>query len=173
MLQLCFYLFCAKIKFFIKIFKNLLNNKPHLNFNLSDQKMFLKEKKLLLIKGQPHSILQYTRQMQFYIDQGPTLQVPYSDQFVHLSFHPSVCPKSLVRSISSQSVPLAQSGSYFSHRVPWNKGCAVTLNHIFRSKLEVLAELYEKSLPRAYLPSPWSNLAQTSLGECLYSKELQ
>lgn len=170
MLQLCFYLFCAKINFFIKIFKNLLNNKPHLNFNLSDQKLFLKEKKLLLIKGQPHSILQYRcnfTSTRVLLCRCPIVISLSSCPSTHLSV------RNLLSGAYHLSVPLAQSGSYFSHRVPWNKGCAVTLNHIFRLKLEVLAELYEKSLPRAYLPSPWSNLAQTSLGECLYSKELQ
>jgi hypothetical protein len=55
--------------------------------------------------------------------------------FVHPSVRLSVCLRSLVGSISS--LPLAQSGLYFIHRVPSVKGCAVTLNKVCRSWVKV------------------------------------
>lgn len=60
----------------------------------------------------------------------------------HLSFLPSL-QRSLVQSIP---LPLAHSGSYIIHRVLLGKECAVTLNHVFRSKVKVIGELYEQSL---------------------------
>lgn len=94
-----------------------------------------------------------------------------------LSVHPSFClsvhPRSLVQSISS--FPLAQSGPDFTYRVLWGKGYAVTLNHVSKLNLKVIAELYvyEKPLSWAYLLSPLFNLAQTSLTECLWSMRVQ
>lgn len=96
---------------------------------------------------------------------------------VHPSVHPSFClsvhPRSLVQSISS--FPLAQSGPDFTYRVLWGKGYAVTLNHVSKLNLKVIAELYvyEKPLSWAYLLSPLFNLAQTSLTECLWSMRVQ
>lgn len=58
----------------------------------------------------------------------------------------SVCPRSLARGISS--LPLAHSGLYFTHRLPLGKCCEVTLNHFYRLKDRVLAELYIKFLSR-------------------------
>lgn len=71
------------------------------------------------------------------------------DQFVCpsvrlLSFHPSVHLRLLVRNISS--LPLAQSGQYFTHRIPLGKGYAVMLNHVSKFKVRVLSELYLKSM---------------------------
>lgn len=52
--------------------------------------------------------------------------------------------------------------SCFTHRMPFGKGCAVTLNQFCRSKVEVIAELCKKKSLRSSIPSPWSNLAQNS-----------
>lgn len=90
--------------------------------------------------------------------------------FVCLSVcHPfglcSVHLRSFVWSISS--IPSAQSGSYFTNRLPLGKGCAVTFNQFFRSKVKGLTELHEKPLPRSYNLSFCFNLAYTSATECL------
>lgn len=76
------------------------------------------------------------------------MRVPSYDQSVRLSFR----PRSLVRSIPS--LPLAQSDSYLTHRMPLGSGCAMALNHVFRSYVKVIAELYIKSLSRgiSFLP---------------------
>lgn len=58
------------------------------------------------------------------------------------------------------------SGAYFFslclHRVPLVKGCAVTLNKVFRSKVYTMAEICEKALSGSYIPFPQSNQACTS-----------
>lgn len=73
------------------------------------------EKRLILIKI-------------IYRSKGPALRAPYRDQSVSLSVCLSVCPRYLVRNIPS--LPLAQGGSDFTHRVPTVKGCAVILNKV-------------------------------------------
>lgn len=60
---------------------------------------------------------------------------------------PSVRPRSFVRSILS--LHLVQSGAYFTHRVPLGKVCVVTINHVSRLKLKVIAEIYRKILVRS------------------------
>lgn len=62
-------------------------------------------------------------------------------QSVHPIFRPSVRTRSLVRYTSSHT--LTQSGVYLTHRVPFGKECAVTLNHVSRCKVTVKEELYE------------------------------
>lgn len=109
-----------------------------------------------------------------YYYKDPALQ-DYSDQSclsVYQSFSPSVHPRSLVRSTSF--FPLTQSGSCFTHIVLMGYESAVILDRVSRSTVEVTAELYKKSLSRAYLIlSPWSNLTHTSLTECLWSQGVQ
>lgn len=90
---------------------------------------------------------------------------------VRPSFRPSVRPRSLVRSIAS--LPLAQFGPYFTHRVPLGKECAMIFNHVSRSKVKVKAELYVKTLSGAYLLSTWPNLAYTAPTECLWIRNEQ
>lgn len=96
------------------------------------------------------------------------MQVPYSDQFVRLSIRPSLPPRSLIWIIAY--LPLAQSGSYFIHRVPLGKGIAVPLNHIYSYKVKVIAQLCIKS--GAYILSLCFNLANTSLTEWLWSNNV-
>lgn len=96
--------------------------------------------------------------MKFSVYQGPALQVPYSNQPVR--------QRTFVWRIFS--LLLVQSGySYFTHRESLGKGSAVTLIDVSRSKVKVIAKLYIKSMSVAYLLSPWSNLAHTSLTGCL------
>lgn len=98
------------------------------------------------------------------LSQTPLLG-PHPARALYLSVCPSVCLRILVRGI--KSFPLAQIGPYFTHMVPLGKGYTETFNHVFRSKVNVIAELYEKFLSRAYLFSPSSNMTQTLLTEYL------
>lgn len=83
-----------------------------------------------------------TAHMYWQACQSPALQVPYSDQSVRRLLRLRL----LVR------------------RVPLGRGCAGDLNHCFsRFNVEVIAELYIKSLSEAYLLFIWSNTAHTSL----------
>lgn len=66
---------------------------------------------------------------------------------ISMYIRPSLRLRSLVRSIFS--LPMAQSGSYFTHRVPFGKMCAVAMNRVYKSKAKVVAELYIKSLSGA------------------------
>lgn len=99
---------------------------------------------------------------------GPGLREHYSDQ----SIRPFVRPRLLFRSISSHT-PLTEFGSYFTHRVPLGKRFSVSLNHVSRSKIKIIAELSLKSLSGAYLISLWSNLAHSLSKEYLWSKNVQ
>lgn len=72
---------------------------------------------------------------------GRALRTPYIDQSVHqLSVYFSI----------RLSVGDCLLGAYLlspgplTHRVSLGKGCVVTLNHVFRSKVKVIAELYVK-----------------------------
>lgn len=56
------------------------------------------------------------------------------------------------------------------NRVPFCKGYAVT--RVSRVKVEVMVELYTKSLSGVYLLFTWSNMAHTSLTECLWAKNV-
>lgn len=88
-----------------------------------------------------------TAHMYWQACQSPALQVPYSDQSVRRLLRLRL----LVR------------------RVPLGRGCAVDLNHFFsRFNVEVIAELYIKSLSEAYLLFIWSNTAHTSLTVLLW-----
>lgn len=91
-----------------------------------------------------------------------------------MSVRPFVCLS--VRDCLSEAYllsPWPNLASYFTQRVPLVKGCAVTLNNISKSKVNIMAELYIKSLSVTYVLSPWSNLAHTFLTECLWSMSLQ
>lgn len=61
----------------------------------------------------------------------------------------SICPSVFPSKIaclyvcSIPSLPLAQSDSYLTHRVPLGSRCAMALNHVFRSNVKVIAELYK------------------------------
>lgn len=87
------------------------------------------------------------------------------------SIHPSFRPRSLVWSLSS--FPLFQSGSNLTHRVLLSKACAVTLNEVSWSKVNIITELCEKSLSGSYILFPPTNLAHTSSTECLWSMDVQ
>lgn len=68
------------------------------------------------------------------------------DQYVHPSIIPSenACPEHIF-------LPMAQSGSSFTQRVPLGKMCAVAMNRVYKSKAKVVAELYIKSLFSNYI----------------------
>lgn len=74
---------------------------------------------------------------------------------------------------SIYTLHLALFCSHFIQTELLRKGCTVTLNQVSRSIVKVIAELYEKTLSRAYLFSLLSNLDHTSLTECLRSKCVQ
>lgn len=86
---------------------------------------------------------------------------------------PSVFSTISIRGIFSPH-PLAQSASYIIPRVFWGKGCAMTLNQVFRSKvIKVIAEFCVKSLSIPCMFSPhWHILPYTSPTECLYIKSV-
>lgn len=74
---------------------------------------------------------------------GPALKAPSSDQ----SVRPSACPFEISCPEHIFS-PLAQYGSYFTITVPLSKTYEVTLNHVSRSMVKVIAELYKNICPK-------------------------
>lgn len=61
---------------------------------------------------------------------------------IHSSIQPSVLPSVRLRSLSGvYLLSLALSGSYYTYRVPLDKGFAVILKQDSRSKVKVIAEL--------------------------------
>lgn len=95
----------------------------------------------------PNSIGITSNRVIFLISPPPPLRAPYSVQSVRGIF----------------SLLLAQSGSYFTHRLPMDKVCAVNLHKICRSRSYFIRQCFF----RAYIYSPL-----TLLGSCFTQGKL-